>query len=729
MLFPADVVLKKEIPFGRNIVCCPVIKVSGQTTPFLEAVNVELTYSNTKFREMTEEFLPVQNKIKFAAKFGLLLHSNEEFESKPSCQTLNKGDGVFIERSRIDQVKFSFSVNHFSWFCAIMKTCYDAIALPLRCLRLDDRQPPHSAIVLAVHNIGSHPKTLHAVLAPKQAKVDFEIDGIINFMNPLQPHEKISICVPMTENDHLPLQDNTLWFDPDGVCHLHSNTNDDTDLSGKYMHFLKDKTCNNGENHDIDLHDDLHAKALIHIFQAGSFYENVEHGIRQEQDTPSWQWESVSKLHGEKLTELWKLEKTHPEKIKEINGVRVCCLPEFVIGKGSDGTRVYVGLGKDGVEKAVKRLPRDACSSLAQQEKKVLNQHNPRNSKNVINYWFLDEQSDKEYLYFIMDLCEETLDDFVKGSSDTDLAKYAPDIIKQLLRGLADLHCDPNPILHRDLKPSNILRNIQGDWLLADFGISRILPEDVTTHMSKSRGTEDWKAVESCSFEGMTDDGISGTARYKKESDIQVAGMVSFFILTKGKHPFGDKPDRLRNLLNGDPVYLVKLKDDSAKDLISWMLEKNPKNRPSAKEALKHPYLQPAKQKFELLCKVGNQTEVKKGDAKSTVVRNLNNNPTVWKNVLRPDVLKYLCCDYISGKTKVFSYKSSWTECLRLIRNVNQHWHDHQPRPQPQPEAFYLVGDPQEYFLKLFPRLPVEVHRIIRSCDWKERDDLKEYFM
>ena len=122
---------------------------------------------------------------------------------------------------------------------------------------------------------------------------------------------------------------------------------------------------------------------------------------------------------------------------------------------------------------------------------------------------------------------------------------------------------------------------------------------------------------------------------------------------------------------------------------------------------------------------MGNQLEIKTGDKSSDVVTELNNDPTDWKALMRSDVLNYLCTNFVSGK--LIPYGSSWTECFRLIRNVNQHWKD-QPRPLPQPEAFYVVGDLQEYFLKIFPDLPVVVHRIVRSCDWKERPDFKQFF-
>ena len=210
---------------------------------------------------------------------------------------------------------------------------------------------------------------------------------------------------------------------------------------------------------------------------------------------------------------LQEYAKTHPEVIKKINGVRVCFGREFQIGRGSAGTRVYVGLGEDGDEVAVKRMRNLPFPQTAVLENILMINPNVIASNYVVQYRSVDNTSEEGWLYLISNLCEETLETFVRRNSLAGLVTVAPSIIQQILKGLADLHRDQAPILHGDLKPSNILRNVHGEWLLADFGISDGYEERYigTAYLMD---TFLWRAVESC-----WDD--NSEERYMK-SDIQV---------------------------------------------------------------------------------------------------------------------------------------------------------------------------------------------------------------
>jgi serine/threonine-protein kinase/endoribonuclease IRE1 len=434
----------------------------------------------------------------------------------------------------------------------------------------------------------------------------------------------------------------------------------------------------------------------------------------------SWSWEEKSKTHRERFQKFLEYGREHPEEIKEINGVRFCCSSEeFCIGRGSDGTRVYIGLGKDGYERAVKRLHKDQCRSLAKHEKNILNESNTAASKHTIKYWSHDDESDKEFVHLVLDLCEETLEEYVERNSREDLLAIAPDVICQILEGVSDLHQKPTTILHRDLKPSNIMRNVHDRWLLADFGISRTLPPDRDTLVSKQRGNDHWRAVESYSSDGSSHENC---ARYKKESDIQTAGMVAYFIVSKGEHAFGPELDRNNNLRKGNPVGLNNINDPALKDLLCWMLSHSPKERPAAKEARKHPYLQSTHEQFELLCTVGNLHEIKTGNSTCNVTRQINSDRKDWRSFMDAAVYQYLCID--PKKPTPNRYNCKWTDCLRFIRNANQHWKD--PKSIPRPKS--IEGEPQDYFLKIFPTLPVTVHRILRSCVWKERKEFIRFF-
>ncbi|XP_046855261.1 uncharacterized protein LOC124448294 isoform X2 [Xenia sp. Carnegie-2017] len=432
---------------------------------------------------------------------------------------------------------------------------------------------------------------------------------------------------------------------------------------------------------------------------------------RPKLQSQEWKFIGESAKHKEmfsKMTEFW----SNPGEFGKVVGdVRVIFLNEFCLGRGSDGSRVFLGLKKDGYGKAVKRIFRDNCIDFAHKEKAILSKFNAKQSKYVVNYYSLEEDTETEYVYLILDLCEDSLKNFVKSSTLQDLKKALPKILKNILKGLADLHSGQEAILHRDLKPSNVLLDSQGNFLIADFGISEILKNETNTYESKAnRGTEYWIAPESyCEVEDSIDKG-----RYKKESDVYNAGLVAYYVATKGKHPFGTKRHRLDNMLIGNPVGLDEIKDETLKDLLSWMLNLKPEDRPSAREALKHPFLMSDDEKFDLLCKVGNQLPTTTNHTQSSVAKQLKSQTLNWKSKLGRDVYDFLRTDEVHGK--MHKYRSSWTQCLRLIRNIGQHWNE-RSKQRPQPELFYKIGNHKKYILETFSNLPVRVHVAVRSND------------
>ena len=260
----------------------------------------------------------------------------------------------------------------------------------------------------------------------------------------------------------------------------------------------------------------------------------------------------------------------------------MCFDDEFVIGQGCEGTCVYVGLLDDGSEVAVKRMLTYTCKSLFENEERILSLLKVENSKHIVNYRYYEH--DNLFSYLILDLCEETLEDYVESHSKEHLEQRGPTMIREILTGLKALHSGKQKILHMDLKPSNILVDTQGHMRLADFGLSRELTEGKTTVQTGSKGTKGWMAVESNPLLS------GGQVRFKRKSDIQVVGMISFYILTKDGHPFGPELFRIANIIEGKP-YLEPLTDNKARNFVSCMINHNISERPYVEEALAHPYL------------------------------------------------------------------------------------------------------------------------------------------
>ena len=246
------------------------------------------------------------------------------------------------------------------------------------------------------------------------------------------------------------------------------------------------------------------------------------------------------------------------------------------------GTSVYAGIMEDGTEVAVKRILKQEFDDTAQNELEILSRIDASKSPFIVNYRKC--LIDATFVYIVLDLCEETLKEHVCTQSLEYLQDHGPRMIKEILRGIEFLHS--RKILHRDLKPSNVLVDLEGHMRLADFGISRVLNEKDSSIYTHAKGTQDWMPTEV--IEAINKEEIG---RFKKKSDVQVVGMIAFFISTKGEHPFGPTLERMLNISKGNPVNLDMLRDLQVREFISWLISHNIDDRPYAHEALADPFM------------------------------------------------------------------------------------------------------------------------------------------
>jgi serine/threonine protein kinase len=93
-------------------------------------------------------------------------------------------------------------------------------------------------------------------------------------------------------------------------------------------------------------------------------------------------------------------------------------------------------------------------------------------------------------------------------------------IVKDILKGLSEMHKSTNRILHRDIKPNNILiSNVDQSAIIADFGSIKHIPSKQTS-ISASRNSMVYRPKESVLHN-----------EYNFQSDIYQTGIVLFQLL------------------------------------------------------------------------------------------------------------------------------------------------------------------------------------------------------
>ncbi|KAK2395687.1 mitogen-activated protein kinase kinase [Trifolium repens] len=187
--------------------------------------------------------------------------------------------------------------------------------------------------------------------------------------------------------------------------------------------------------------------------------------------------------------------------------------------------------------------------------------------------------------------------EYMDGGSLEDLlnkVKTIPEpflaaICKQVLKGLMYLHHEKH-IIHRDLKPSNILINHRGEVKITDFGVS-IIMETTSGQANTFIGTYNYMSPERIK---------GGDEGYTYKSDIWSLGLMLLKCAT-GRFPYTppDNSEGWENLFQLIETIVEKPSPSAPSDecspefcsFISACLQKNPRDRPSTRNLLRHPFV------------------------------------------------------------------------------------------------------------------------------------------
>jgi len=223
--------------------------------------------------------------------------------------------------------------------------------------------------------------------------------------------------------------------------------------------------------------------------------------------------------------------------------------------------------------------------------------------------WYQGTGDDENALYIVTEICTggEMQDLVLAGTPQ----QRVEGLLLQIFSAVQ--YCHAMGVVHRDLKLENCLlkekvqRDADGKLLtegdhmqlkVIDFGLAA-----VKSKAARHRGSEHGGGEERLSEVLGTPFYIAPevlTGDYNEKCDVWACGIMMYMLLT-GEHPFAVEADLQRRspkklfhkIKTKEPnMEFLKGVHPDAKDLILKLLAKKPQERPSAREALQHPWCQ-----------------------------------------------------------------------------------------------------------------------------------------
>jgi len=173
--------------------------------------------------------------------------------------------------------------------------------------------------------------------------------------------------------------------------------------------------------------------------------------------------------------------------------------------------------------------------------------------------------------YFVMQYClNGSLFKRIGEIKEKELAQF----MQQASSALKYLHNQDPPIIHQDIKPDNFLIDNQGNYLLADFGISSKIRRTLTKSMGAQASTG--------TLAYMPPEKFSADKQIIKAGDIFSLGVTIYELLT-GDLPYGDNGG-LTLKAGAEVPNLPGNFSPELNHLLRSCLAKEPWERPTAKQ-------------------------------------------------------------------------------------------------------------------------------------------------
>ncbi|KAH9322960.1 hypothetical protein KI387_017599, partial [Taxus chinensis] len=295
-------------------------------------------------------------------------------------------------------------------------------------------------------------------------------------------------------------------------------------------------------------------------------------------------------------------------------------------------------------------------------------------------------------IYVVFELMESDLHQVIKANDDLTPEHYQF-FLYQLLRALKYIHTAN--VYHRDLKPKNVLANADCKLKICDFGLARVSFNDMPTTIfwTDYVATRWYRAPELCG---------SFFSKYTPAIDIWSIGCIFAEVLT-GKPLFPGKNvvhqlDLMTDLFGTPSMEAIsRVRNEKARRYLSSMRKKqpipfsqkfpnadplalkllerllafDPKDRPTAEEALAHPYFkglakverEPSAQPISKMEFEFERRRVTKEDVRELIFREILE--------YHPLMLK----EYLNGTDRTnFMYPSAVDQFKRQFSHLEEHY-------------------------------------------------------